>query len=120
MKKWLAILILLCICCLAPGCSQACIIANPDIRGQITSIEDRGENKAVLIEGKVQADTGYDKAWVTVTGSTIVLSQQSGEAIQVEADELKTGLQVQAVFTGPIMESYPVQTEAEQIVILNP
>ena len=33
-------------------------------------------------------------------------------------DDLKEGCKVEATFTGPVMESYPVQATAKEVVIL--
>jgi endonuclease/exonuclease/phosphatase family metal-dependent hydrolase len=97
-----------------------------DIRGRITNIhrarsDNGGSDKLlgnVLIEGVKEADTNFDKASVRVTNETRIFDQRGKERKQVSFDDLKTGQKVAARFNGPVMESYPVQATAVEIVIL--
>ncbi|MDZ7838406.1 MAG: DUF3221 domain-containing protein [Actinomycetota bacterium] len=102
------------------GCSRPEITLNPDIRGKITAIDENQENVSILIEGPIQQDTGYDKARVTITADTEILLQQENQISKVDIAYLQQGQTVQAVFNGPVMESYPVQAQAEEIIILQP
>jgi beta-N-acetylhexosaminidase len=96
-----------------------------DIRGKITNIRraDRGVDDtllgAILIEGVKEADTGFDKASVRVTNETRIFDERETERKQVSFDALKTGQKVSARFVGPVMESYPVQATAGEIIILD-
>ena len=47
-----------------------------------------------------------------------LLHQKNGDAQRVGFDALAVGQTVQVWFTGPLKESYPVQVDAKQIVIL--
>ena len=96
-----------------------------DIRGKITNIHrantDGGNDKllgSVMIEGVKEADTEFDKASVRITNETRIFDQRGKERKQASFDALKTGQKVEARFTGPVMESYPVQATAGEIVIL--
>lgn len=96
-----------------------------DIRGQITNIHRADQDVdhqmlgSVLIEGVKEADTQFDKASVRVTNETQIFDGRGSERKQVLFDDLKTGQKVSARFVGPIMESYPVQATASEIMILN-
>ena len=93
-----------------------------DVRGVITHISQiEGEKKIlgrILIEGVKEQDTEVDRANVTVTSQTKLFKEQDGERKPVAFDDLKKGQQVEARFTGPVMESYPVQATADEVTIL--
>ena len=94
-----------------------------DIRGVITQINQSEDEKGILgrilIEGTKESDTHFDKANVTVTSQTKVFREQDGERKPGAFTDLKKGQQVEARFTGPVMESYPVQAAAGEITILS-
>ncbi|UFJ42044.1 YobA family protein [Brevibacillus humidisoli] len=92
-----------------------------DIRGTITEITQADNGSAhkvlgaVLIEGRLEADTSYDKAQTTIVDSTRIMDQNGN---QLTLSDLRVGQKVEATFTGPVAESYPVQATAEQITVL--
>jgi endonuclease/exonuclease/phosphatase family metal-dependent hydrolase len=94
-----------------------------DIRGQITNIRRASADGdkllgTILIEGKKEADTNVDKANVRVTNETQIFDARGKERRPVSFTNLKIGQKVAARFIGPVMESYPVQATASEIVIL--
>jgi len=96
-----------------------------DIRGHITDIseasaqsQEEGIVGSVLIEGLKRDDTSVDKAVVTITEDTRIIEQDGQTSHQVSFASLEMGKKVQALFIGPIRESYPVQATAMSIVIL--
>ncbi len=96
-----------------------------DIRGNITSIhradtqsQEKGIMGSILIEGAIEEDTQFDKASVTITEETRIFLQEGQERRPVTFEALQVGQRVEARFTGPVMESYPVQATAREIVIL--
>lgn len=95
-----------------------------DIRGQITNVSASQPNQGgvlgqVLVEGKVEKDTGFDKASIRITKETIIERKtKDAKPARAEFKNLKVGQQVEAVFTGPIAESYPVQVSAKSVLIL--
>jgi len=98
-----------------------------DIRGTITDLSSPGSEGiregvvgAVLIEGEVEEDTTFDKAFVTITEETGIYRQEGGRLREASFADLAIGQRVQARFTGPVAESYPVQATADEIVILEP
>jgi beta-N-acetylhexosaminidase len=94
------------------------------IRGNITNIYKTTEYKtediigSILIEGSIEKDTEYDKASVTITKETRIFESKNGKLIKVSFGSLKLNQRVQALFTGMVAESYPVQARAEELVIL--
>ncbi len=93
---------------------------DPDIRGVITSISDGSGDVigSVRIEGTIDEDTTYDKAVVRVEGDTLLFRQVGNAMMEITFADLTVGQTVEAWFTGPIAESYPVQVKASQIVIV--
>jgi hypothetical protein len=65
------------------------------------------------------ADKLIRKYMVTIKDETLIFKQDGGNRRQVDFKALETRQQVQIWFSGPILESFPVQGTAQQIVIIN-
>ncbi len=96
-----------------------------DIRGSIKKVTPtpKASEKgallgSLLIEGPKDAGTSHDKASVRVTAATKIYKGAGGARKPAMFSDLKEGLTVEATFTGPVAESYPVQATAGEIVIL--
>jgi beta-N-acetylhexosaminidase len=99
--------------------------AKVDVRGSITKLtvaNDEAKKKGLvgvlMVEGEKGKDVGYDKASVKVTDKTTIKKLVGKERKDAKFEDLKVGSKVAAVFTGPVLESYPVQATAKEIVIL--
>jgi len=92
---------------------------NPHIRGTIIDISAReGRAYGFLVEGVIESDTDYDKAFIGITETTrIYLETDSGYEV-ADPDQLTVDMKVEVLFTDIIMESYPVQAEADEILII--
>ena len=76
------------------------------------------------MEGPLYEDTSYDKAYISITSSTQIfkidnLLSSSSQFIPIPFIELQTGMIVEVTFTGPVLESYPVQATAKKIVVFD-
>jgi hypothetical protein len=104
------------------GCSISSIGTKGDIRGNITNITKNTEDKniigSILMEGNLERDTKYDKASVTITRQTHIFEYNNKKFIKADFESFKIGQKVQALFTGQVLESYPVQVKAIEVVIL--
>lgn len=92
-----------------------------DVRGKITSISVSATSRAlgtVFIDGKMEKDTSVDKASARVSADTSIFRMEDGKKVAGKFSDLKVGQTVEASFTGPVSESYPVQGLASEIVIL--
>jgi hypothetical protein len=97
------------------------------IHGKITKVtpatdvqKEQGTLATIMIEAKKTPFPAYDKASVRITNKT-KLWKQVGDKRQLAAfADLKTGTQVSVQFTGPVLQSYPVQATAGEVVIYNP
>jgi hypothetical protein len=80
------------------------------ISGVVTEI---GADGRVRVEGRPVHQSAYDKAVMRIEEARIV--HRSGAA--ATAADVAVGQRVSAWFTGPVMESYPVQATASVVVI---
>lgn len=91
-----------------------------DMTGKITSISpitDGGLLGTIIVEGKGK---GFDKAYIKITTDTGI-SWSNGEKKQpANFNHLKVGQRVNIRFIGPVLQSYPVQAEAKEVLILSP
>ena len=89
-----------------------------DLTGFITEIhqiDKEGTLGQVLVES--HADKLVDKYMVTIKDETLIYEQDGDELRQAAFETLETNQQVQIWFSGPIMESFPMQGTAQQVVI---
>lgn len=99
---------------LLSACSPAVTASIPrttsSITGQVTAIA----LPMVVVEENPGEPHGSAKARVRITKATQVLREGDGV---VDVTTLGVGQQVKVWFTGPVMESYPLQATAGVIVI---
>ncbi len=105
------------------GESEALPWPKIDIRGSVTEIsvpDYRNEEivAVLLIEGRVEEDTNVDRAWLTITTGTFIGYIDGDEFVKVPFSEIEPGQTVEAIFAGPVAESYPVQAQARALLIL--
>jgi len=92
-----------------------------DVRGtvkKLTVFRGQGSVGGILVEGSKEKDTTNDKASVTVTTATKIYRWVNGKKKDAKFTDIKEGSTVQCVFTGPVLESYPVQAKAGEVLIL--
>ncbi len=123
MTRTIALLIL--IAALLAGCAAKPATPSPDydIKGNISDVQPAGGQLEdvlgrIRIEGEKIAGNRYDKAVVAVSTSTRIWEKKGDEYVSAAWEDLQFGATVTAKFTGPVMESYPVQASAAEIVIL--
>jgi hypothetical protein len=119
---------------IAAGCGKDSTgSANPDlndteddhkvhIRGLVTQVNPTDSTKAnltgsILVEGVIEKDTFYDKAWVTVPTETEIWLSLGDNLRKATFSDLQPGALVEVTFTGLVNESYPVQATAKSIII---
>ena len=102
--------------------------AQVDIRGTILNINPAQVNSNILgtiyVEGPLNEDTFYDKASIKITSSTLIYQvdnqlSSNDQFVQIPFSELQTGMMVEVTFTGPVLESYPVQATAKKVLVLD-
>lgn len=86
----------------------------PDIRGVVTS--DAAER--ILVEAEPGSPSGGPKALVRIEPHTRIFMRSGGGAPEeAVAGAVRAGQTVSVWYSGPILESYPVQVTAEAVVI---
>lgn len=102
--------------------------AQVDIRGTILNINPAQVNSNILgtiyVEGLLYEDTFYDKASIKITSSTLIYQvdnqlSSNDQFVQIPFSVLQTGMMVEVTFTGPVLESYPVQATAKKVLVLD-
>jgi hypothetical protein len=88
------------------------------IRGVVKDIVQGKDGITMLVEGKLEQDTSFDKASVTVNMSSKVLRDETPMTSQFAFLEIKKGDTVEVTFNGPVAESYPVQGVAATVRIV--
>ncbi|MFW6078376.1 MAG: DUF3221 domain-containing protein [Gemmatimonadota bacterium] len=83
----------------------------PSIEGLVTEVGDDGR---VLVEEDPAERSGSKKAWVTLTDDTAIRRRSAAPASR---SDLVPGTRVSVWFTGPVLESYPLQATAGVVVI---
>jgi hypothetical protein len=89
-----------------------------DFTGWVTEIYpigDKGTLGQILVES--HADKIVDKHMVTIRDETLILQEDGENRHEVDFEALETTQKVQVWFTGSIMESFPLQGTARQVVI---
>jgi hypothetical protein len=93
---------------------------NPAVRGVIvekTDADQRGGTLGtILVHGEVEPDTAHDRALITITADTDLNRRDGPQPLAFAG--LHVGDTVEAWFTGPVLDSYPVQATAARIVLL--
>lgn len=85
------------------------------ISGSIQQITTEGRTR-ILIEGEAMSNGEPMLIWLTVDGNTKVLWAASQGAASVT--DLTVGQTIKAALSGPVLESYPAQSGASQVTIL--
>jgi beta-N-acetylhexosaminidase len=115
--RFAAAFLLVLLCLAQAGCSRNGNENTIGIRGVVTHKSESGTEGTILVEGKVEADTSYDKASVRITKETLI--QKDAMSRSFELSDIEIGSRVEVIFEGPVAESYPVQGTADAVRILS-
>lgn len=102
------------------GCTSMpeALETEPDFTGFITEVHPIGRGDTlgqILVES--HADKLVDKYMITIKDETQIFKQDGDELRQVAFEVFGTKQRVQVWFSGPVMESFPMQAAAQQVVI---
>ncbi|MEW5872660.1 MAG: DUF3221 domain-containing protein [Chloroflexota bacterium] len=91
-----------------------------DVRGKIVDTYGKdGQIGMIHVEAAPDKDTGFISAYyVSIEDYTQVYQKQAEKVEQVSPAQLKEGMLVEVLFTGIILESYPAQVKALEVLIL--
>jgi hypothetical protein len=119
-RLYRALGLLLGLALVAVGCTSSpeVLVDEPDFTGLITTVSPIGEGGAlgqILVESLTNESA--DKYMVTIKDKTHIFEQYGDERYYIAFEALETEQQVQIWFSGPVMESFPMQGTAQQVVI---
>ncbi len=115
----LALLMALMVVAVDCASSPEALETDADFTGFVTEIhpiEKGGTLGQILVES--HADKLVDKYMITIKDETLIFQQDGENRRQGAFGALETTQKVQVWFTGPIMESFPMQGTAQQVVII--
>lgn len=103
------------------------------LTGVLTAVDrgpggESGPVGSILVEepsnadcGEGPADPGCEKIYFQIIDETRVFREQGGQQVETSPGDLEKDQRVRADYTGyPLAESYPAQTTARTVVILEP
>jgi hypothetical protein len=106
---------------LAIGCASTAepLATEPDFNGFITDVNII-DNEDVIgwVAVESHADKLLEKYVITVTADTALFRQTGDDFQEISFGDLKAKQWLQIWFDGPVMESWPMQAKALQIVII--
>lgn len=95
-----------------------------DIRGRVVGRLDapdqmRAQKRLgfLKVEGVKEETTGYDRASITITDTTKITVVRGGTQQSATFADVHEGDSVEAIFTGPVLMSYPVQAQAAMVIV---
>lgn len=95
-----------------------------DMTGKIVGIcqdDLSGGNKefnSILVEGNMFDNSQNQNVSVKITENTTILIKHANQLRNASKTDLKSGQMVEIKFTGKILQTYPFETNALQIIIL--
>ncbi|HOV86255.1 MAG TPA: peptidyl-prolyl cis-trans isomerase [Syntrophobacteraceae bacterium] len=98
---------------------------SPAMEGTITTvtraapeIREAGGRGSIFVEAGPGAAPGMDRASIGITSKTQISRKTGGRLREATAHDLKKGQRVRIFISGPVGSSYPVQADADSVVIL--
>lgn len=103
-----------------------------DFKGKVTNLSRQGDVTYILVEGdlsnkynntsvgvnfNLDNTLANDKASVKIDKETVILRNLQSKKLTIDA--INIGKTVEVTFTGPVLESFPVQATAKMINILD-
>ena len=105
----------------SPGCASTAtpMETEADLVGFITETRPTGEGDILgQINVESHADKIVSKYIITITDETLIFWQDGDDLRRTAFETLENKQWVKIWFTGPVIESFPVQGTAGQVVIL--
>jgi hypothetical protein len=120
-KRYTVIFLILaaCLMLVSTGCaSSKPLETEADFLGFITDVQ-AGQAKDItgLVSAESHADKIVSKYVITVNKDTQIFRQDGSNLNKADFKELEAQQWVKIWFTGPVLESWPMQATAQQIVI---
>ena len=78
------------------GADKIIIIEELAIRGTITELSQSDDKINILVEGEIEEDTSYDKAFVTIDKNTKVYKNKN----EISTEDLAEGMKIEIYYSG--------------------
>ena len=95
-----------------------------DMNGKIVGVCNDGlpggnlGNYSILVEGLTQGMSENQNISIRITKNTSIVHKQGNTLVNATINDLKPGQNIEIKFAGSLMQTYPPQTNASQIIIL--
>jgi hypothetical protein len=95
-----------------------------DMKGQVVGVcypdsqNDTNKTESVLVQGTMTDNNQTMNISVKISEETIIMERSAGQRSNSSFENIQPGQAVEIRFTGPVLQSYPPQTTASQIIIL--
>lgn len=95
-----------------------------DMKGEVVGVcypdSQNGTNntESVLVQGTMTDSNQTMNISVKISEETIIMEKSAGQRFNSSFGNIQPGQAVEIRFTGPVLQSYPPQTTASQIIIL--
>ncbi len=120
----LALVSVIAISCLALGACSSSVpnASKPQLTGVVTSVDVSGDTGQLLVvwDASLGDKREFDAASLAITKDTAVFRRNAdGSYERMGAADIKERDVVEVQITGPVRESYPVQAEASQVIVID-
>ena len=95
-----------------------------DMSGKIVGLcsdSSQSDGKAInsiLVEGSTNGGADNQSMSILITKNTTISHKYGNNLVKASIDDLHPGQKIQIQFTGDIIQTYPPQTNASQIIII--
>ncbi len=92
-----------------------------DMDGKIIGIcqNDNSTPDSVLVDGVPSGSSEDQNISIKITKNTVILHKQGNNFVNASYNDLVPGQAIGIKFAGPLLQTYPPQTNASQIIILD-
>ncbi len=88
------------------------------IRGDVTSIYMSSDSSSIIVDGKIEEDTIYEKVTVNITKDTIIQNKNKDKIYNITDFEL--GMTVEVTFDGSVTQNEKLtEGNAKVITVIN-
>lgn len=94
-----------------------------DMSGEIVGLCTNGQNNgntidSILVEGPINGGTDNQNVSILITKNTSISHKYGNNLVKASINDLHPGQKVQIQFNGEMVQTYPPQTNASEIIIL--
>jgi hypothetical protein len=99
----------------------------PAIQGKILQVtpapkevQKTGKKGVILMQSKAGSAYGFDQASIGIMDKTKLFRDKNKVRVEAAFGDLREGQEIQVFISQPLIMSYPVQADADTLIILDP